>query len=56
MKEVFDSLGFNEFIPLINKEITLTKEFSEDGLMLSGGQIQKSHWLARYIETIPFSF
>ena len=41
MKEVFDSLGFDEFIPLINKEITLTKEFSEDGLMLSGGQIQK---------------
>ena len=41
MKELFGSLGFDEFIPFINKEITLTKEFSEDGLMLSGGQIQK---------------
>lgn len=41
MKEVFDSLVFNEFIPLINKEINLTKEFLEDSLMFSGGQIQK---------------
>lgn len=41
IEEVFYALGFDEFLPYINKEITLTKEFSEDGLVLSDGQSQK---------------
>lgn len=41
MNEVFHSLGLDEFLQYINKEITLTKEFSDDGLVLSGGKGQK---------------
>lgn len=41
IKEIFLSLGFDEFLPYINKKTILTKEFSEDGLVLSGGQTQK---------------
>ena len=41
MKEIFHSLGIDEFSEYVDKAISLTKEFSEDGLVLSGGQIQK---------------
>ena len=41
IKEIFLSLGFDEFLPYINKKTILTKEFSEEGLVLSGGQTQK---------------
>ena len=41
MKEIFHSLGIDEFSEYVDKAISLTKEFSEDGLVQSGGQIQK---------------
>lgn len=41
IKTIFKHLGFDEFLPLIEQDVTLTKEFSEDGLVLSGGQTQK---------------
>ena len=41
MKEVLHSLNFDDFLQFINKPIILTKEFTEDGLVLSGGQSQK---------------
>lgn len=41
MKDIFHSLGVDEFSEYVDKKISLTKEFSEDGLVLSGGQSQK---------------